>query len=150
MTTATDDQTDKLGLTPLACPDSEATHYAGCPCHELRWAAKLAAAEARCAELQKEWDAAVEDMRREVRQAQAAEARCAELERHLASHPDRCAAEAKCLPCRTAEEAESRAARYKEALREIRDELGVPQPGYPSPVVNAANIARAALAGGKP
>jgi hypothetical protein len=36
--------------------------------------------------------------------------------------------------------------RYKAALEEIRNELGVPQPGYPAPVANAAHIARAALA----
>ena len=32
------------------------------------------------------------------------------------------------------------------ALRNIRDELGVPQPGYPQPVANAALIARDLLA----
>ena len=39
-------------------------------------------------------------------------------------------------------------ARAEAALREIRDELGVPQPGYPAPVANAANIARAYFAEG--
>ena len=42
--------------------------------------------------------------------------------------------------------AESRAARLLTAMKEIRDELGVPQPGYPAPVANAARIARAAIA----
>jgi len=32
------------------------------------------------------------------------------------------------------------------ALERIRDELGVPQPGYPAPVTNAAEIACAAIA----
>ena len=45
--------------------------------------------------------------------------------------------------------AESRLAEAEAALREIRDELGVPQPGYPAPVANAARIADAFLAGGK-
>jgi len=35
--------------------------------------------------------------------------------------------------------------RLRKALEEIRDELGVPQPGYAAPVANAAHIARAAL-----
>ena len=42
--------------------------------------------------------------------------------------------------------AESRAARLLTAMKEIRDELGVPQPGYPAPVANAARIAGAAIA----
>jgi hypothetical protein len=33
-----------------------------------------------------------------------------------------------------------------EALREIKNELGVPQPEYPAPVANAVNIAERALA----
>jgi hypothetical protein len=32
------------------------------------------------------------------------------------------------------------------ALEEIRDELGVPGPGYPAPVANAAKAAAVALA----
>ena len=39
------------------------------------------------------------------------------------------------------------------ALKAITDELGVPDPGYPAPVANAAEIARAAIAkaeGGQP
>lgn len=43
------------------------------------------------------------------------------------------------------EERQARA-RLGAALREIVNELGVPQPGYPMPVANAAEIARAALA----
>lgn len=39
--------------------------------------------------------------------------------------------------------------RLREALEKIRDELGVPQPGYPQPVANAADIARAALGKGE-
>lgn len=50
-----------------------------------------------------------------------------------------------CWICKE-EAAESRAARLLTAMKEIRDELGVPQPGYPAPVANAARIARAALA----
>jgi len=40
---------------------------------------------------------------------------------------------------------EARCQRCREALERIRDELGVPQPGYPAPVANAAEIAREAL-----
>ena len=47
MTTATDDAKDRLGASPLRCPDNAATHYVGCPCHEAAWAEKLAAAESR-------------------------------------------------------------------------------------------------------
>jgi septation ring formation regulator EzrA len=39
--------------------------------------------------------------------------------------------------------------RLREALAEIRNELGVPQPGYPQPVANAADIAHAALGKGE-
>jgi hypothetical protein len=35
--------------------------------------------------------------------------------------------------------------RLQTALEAIRHELGVPQPGYPAPVANAANIATEAL-----
>jgi len=35
--------------------------------------------------------------------------------------------------------------RLRAALEYIRDELGVPDPGYPMPIANAANRARAAL-----
>jgi len=35
--------------------------------------------------------------------------------------------------------------KYRKALDDIMHELGVPQPGYPSPVVNAYEIARVAL-----
>ena len=45
MTTATDDAKDRLGASPLRCPDNAATHYVGCPCHEAAWAEKLAATE---------------------------------------------------------------------------------------------------------
>lgn len=37
--------------------------------------------------------------------------------------------------------------RYRAALEQARDELGVPQPGCPAPVANAANIIKAALEG---
>ena len=43
--------------------------------------------------------------------------------------------------------------RLAEALREIKNELGVPQPEYPAPVANAVKIADVALAavkGGTP
>jgi hypothetical protein len=43
--------------------------------------------------------------------------------------------------------------RLAEALREIKNELGVPQPEYPAPVANAVRIADDALAavkGGEP
>lgn len=33
----------------------------------------------------------------------------------------------------------------RSAMRRAANELGVPQPGYPAPVANAANILRAAL-----
>ena len=36
-------------------------------------------------------------------------------------------------------------ARLRGALQSIMNELGVPQPGYPQPVANAYEIARAAL-----
>jgi hypothetical protein len=36
--------------------------------------------------------------------------------------------------------------RLAEALREIKNELGVPQPEYPAPVANAVRIAEQALA----
>jgi len=36
--------------------------------------------------------------------------------------------------------------RLAEALRQIKSELGVPQPEYPAPVANVANIAVEALA----
>lgn len=39
-------------------------------------------------------------------------------------------------------------ARLREALEKIKNELGVPQPGYPQPVANAYEIAKAALEGG--
>jgi hypothetical protein len=39
----------------------------------------------------------------------------------------------------------SKLATAVEALRYARDELGVPQPGYPAPVANAAERIRAAL-----
>lgn len=60
-------------------------------------------------------------------------------------HSARLAEWLECWICKE-EAAESRAARLLTAMREIRDELGVPQPGYPAPVANAARIARAAIA----
>lgn len=36
--------------------------------------------------------------------------------------------------------------RYKEALVKMMSEIGVPQPGYPSPIANAYAIAQSALA----
>ena len=59
MTTATDDAKDRLGASPLRCPDNAATHYVGCPCHEAAWAEKLAAAERRAEEAEKSRDVAV-------------------------------------------------------------------------------------------
>ena len=44
-----------------------------------------------------------------------------------------------------AETAEHRVRELEEALRKIRNELGMLGDGYPSPVANAADIARAAL-----
>ena len=40
----------------------------------------------------------------------------------------------------------SKAEKLAEALRNIRNELGIPQPDYPAPVTNAANYAKEALA----
>ena len=45
---------------------------------------------------------------------------------------------------------ESELRRYREALEKARDELGVPGPGYPAPVVNAANIIAVALSSDPP
>jgi len=42
--------------------------------------------------------------------------------------------------------AQAEVERLRAALEYIRDELGVPGPGYPMPIANAANRARAALA----
>jgi hypothetical protein len=53
MATATDDAMDHLGLPLMSgCRYEGSTHWSGCDCNEATWAARLAAAEARCAELQ--------------------------------------------------------------------------------------------------
>ena len=40
----------------------------------------------------------------------------------------------------------ARVEKLREALQSVRNELGVPQPGYIAPVANASDIALAALA----
>ncbi len=98
----------------MSCSSPGSTHHAACDCREADFAASLATA-----------DRALFAERERVvnlgHRLAAAEARCAELEAHIAAHPDRCTAEAKCLPCRTAEEATLRAARYEAALRPFVD-----------------------------
>jgi len=43
-------------------------------------------------------------------------------------------------------EFESKLAKAREGLINIRNELGIPQPGYPQPVANAAELAQRTLA----
>ncbi len=52
------------------------SHYVGCPCHEARWAAKLAASEARA-------EQAISDTVQEFGLRRAAEARVRALEEAL-------------------------------------------------------------------
>ena len=74
MTTATDDAKDRLGASPLRCPDNAATHYVGCPCHEAAWAEKLAAAEARAERAERDLAAAEFHLSRAVEALRGAEA----------------------------------------------------------------------------
>ena len=47
--------------------------------------------------------------------------------------------------CSQSEALKAEAEVYRKALERICNELGVPGPGYPQPVANAVDIARAAL-----
>ena len=62
-----------------------ATHFQGCACHDSAWAAKLAAAEARCATANAAADSYLTAMEREQDAKMIAEARVAELEGAMAA-----------------------------------------------------------------